>query len=299
MYILAPVFHETLWGGKKLGNYAEKVYDRIGHMYIVNGHEDMSNMIRNGSEKGKTLKQAFDDKKEEWQLQEYKEFPLTIALVDANQNLSIQVHPDGKTAEKLEGKRIGKTESWLFLDAPISGWIYAGCSCDVAERVGQAVHDGKMEEITAHFPVNQWDYVTVQAGTLHAMTEGSFVYEIEYGSDYTYRFYDYDRIDAQGNTRELHIEKALQAIIPEQNVKKRSLSGESGWIAEECYEIKCLSDIKQYENTGKEIECIAVVDGSGYADCCHIISGMGILLFPGEKLEQLEAKQVVVARIRR
>ena len=299
MYILEPVFHETLWGGKKLQGYTQKDYNRIGHMYIINGHGNMSNIIKNGPEQGRTLMQVFDDSKSKWKLEEHEEFPLTIAMVDASQNLSIQVHPDDKVAEKLEGKRIGKTESWLFLDAPISGWIYAGCYCDTTEQVGQAVRGRRMEEITSHFPVSQMDYVTVQAGTLHAMTEGSFVYEIEYGSDYTYRFYDYDRVDEQGNTRELHIEKAMQAIIPGQEVKKKTLSWGNDWTAEDCYEIRCLSDISHYENTGKEIECIAVIEGSGYADGCQISGGMGILLFPNEKLEQLTAQQIIVARIRR
>lgn len=299
MYILEPIFHETLWGGKKLQGYTRKDYDRIGHMYIINGHADMSNIIKNGSEHGRTLKQVFSEKKGQWNMEEYEEFPLTIALVDASRNLSIQVHPDDKVAEKLEGKRVGKTESWLFLDAPISGWIYAGCYCDTTEQVGQAVRDRRMEEITSHFSISQMDYVTVQPGTLHAMTEGSFVYEIEYGSDYTYRFYDYNRVDEQGNTRGLHIEKAMQAIIPGQEIKKRELSWGSDWIAEDCYEIKCFSDIDYYENAGKEIECIAMVNGSGYADGCHISSGMGILLFPNEKLEQLTAQQVIAARIRR
>lgn len=299
MYILEPVFHDTLWGGKKLQKYTREVYNRIGHMYIINGHGSMSNIIKNGPEQGKSLMQVFSEKKDKWKLGEYEEFPLTIALVDASENLSIQVHPDDRVAEKLEGKRIGKTESWLFLNAPVSGWIYAGCCCDTAERVGQAVQDRRMEEITSHFTVDRWDYVTVQAGTLHAMTEGSLVYEIEYGSDYTYRFYDYNRVDEQGNTRELHIEKAMQAIIPGQEVKKKALSWGNDWIAEDCYEIKCLSDISHYENIGKEIECIAVIEGNGYADGCHISSGMGILLFPNEQLKQLKAKQIIVARIRR
>ena len=104
MYVLAPVFHETIWGGQKLGRYSREKIKKMGHMYIVNGHRDMANMVVGDSEKGKSLDRLFTEKKKVWGMEEYDEFPLTIALVDAAQNLSIQVHPDDRAAEQIEGK---------------------------------------------------------------------------------------------------------------------------------------------------------------------------------------------------
>lgn len=298
MYILSPVFHETIWGGNKLKKYTDREYKQVGHMYVVNGHENMSNTIINGPESGKSLKQVFDKEKEQWNLAEYEEFPLTIALVDAAQNLSIQVHPDDIVAQKLEGKRIGKTESWLFLDAPLSGWIYVGCCYETVEQVAKAVREGEMENITAHLPIKEMDYVCVNAGTLHAMTAGSLVYEIEYGSDYTYRFYDYNRKDEHGQGRELHIEKALESIAPDRKAMSQNISDDC-WIQEDNYEICVLNNVDQYENTGKEIECITIVDRNGSAEGFGLYGGIGILLFPGEKLDKLCVEQMIIGRLRR
>ncbi len=298
MYVLFPVFHRTIWGGQKLRKYSEERLDQIGHMYIVNGHTEMSNKIANGAEKGKSLNQLFKEKKIEWNMDEYQEFPLTIALVDAAENLSIQVHPDDEIAEVLEGKKIGKKESWVFLDAPEEGWIYAGCNCDNREQIEDAIGRGEMESVTKHFPVKKMDYVCVQSGTLHAMTSGSLVYEIEYGSDYTYRFYDYERKDADGRERELHIEKALQAVSPGRIVRKTSVR-ESKWVSENEYEICLLNNIRGYRNTGQELECIAILDGEGTVEDIRLTAGMGIILLPGEIIENADLRRIVTARIRR
>ena len=297
MYVLLPVFHETIWGGRKLSGYDRKKTDRIGHMYMINGHGDMANTVVGGAEKGKRLDRLFDEKKKEWGMEKYEEFPLTIALVDAAQNLSIQVHPDDEAAERIEGKKIGKTESWVFLDAPEDGWIYAGCGCGSREQVEAAVREGKMEEITKRFPVAEMDYVCVRSGTLHAMTKGSFVYEIEYGSDYTYRFYDYGRRDENGKERQLHTEKALMSVIPNQGTRKAAVK-EGVWVSENEYEICLLDNISEYANLGKEIECIAVIDGEGYADETNISAGMGILLMPGEEISGVSFKRIITARLR-
>lgn len=296
MYILKPVVHETIWGGDKLKRYTGEYNGKIGHLYMVNGHSGMSNMIMNGEYSGKKLADIFKDKKNEWNMVQYEEFPLTIALVDATNDLSIQVHPDDIAAEKLEHKKIGKKESWLFLNAPDSGWIYGGCACQTKEDIQKAIDENRMKDVTDHICINRNDYVCVDAGTLHAMTAGSLVYEIEYGSNYTYRFYDYDRVDDSGIKRELHIDKALYAINTQKRPKVQP-SVFSGWISEEFYEICRMQSVNHYMNRSREIECIAVLDGSGKEEGVDIKSGMSILLLPGEKIEASCFNEVIVARL--
>ena len=255
MFILEPIIHETIWGGYKLCKYMDKWEGKIGHLYLVNGHKQMSNIILNGDYKGKTLRDVFRIQASDWNMEQYEEFPLTIALVDASDNLSIQVHPDDTITEKLEGQGIGKMESWLFLDEPYEGWIYDGCVCDTKEQVECAVNVNRMEEITEKIEIHHNDYVCIEPGTLHAMTAGSLVYEIEYGSDYTYRFYDYNRKDEEGNVRELHIEKAVKAIKPEIIASVKTNIGEQ-WISEEKYEIRKVKNIEIYQNDSNGIECL-------------------------------------------
>lgn len=298
MYILEPVLHETVWGGKELTEYVKSDIDKLGHLYLVNGHQGMSNKIMNGCYAGKTLREVFEIQKENWNLSVYEEFPLTIALVDATENLSIQVHPDDEAAEKLEKQKIGKNESWVFLKAPNSGWIYSGCECKTKEEVKTAVEQGRMEEITGKLSVGQNDYVCVEEGTLHAMTAGSVVYEIEYGSDFTYRFYDYNRKDDSGNARELHVDKAIEAIKPERVPHVRN-NMDSEWISEKYYEIRRTQNSCDYRNVGKEIECISILKGTGSCEGCEISGGMSILLLPGERLERVILDDCIIARIRR
>lgn len=295
MLILNPAHHETIWGGNRILHNVDG--KKIGHLYMVNGHASMSNPIMNGIEKGRLLKDVFAEKKCEWNLSEYEEFPLTIALVDASDNLSIQVHPDDKVAKELEGKKIGKKESWIFLETPKSGWIYAGCSAQTNDDVNKAVSEGMMEQIVGHFFVNKNDYVCISAGTLHAMTAGSLVYEIEYGSDFTYRFYDYNRVDAKGKKRELHIEKALKAM--DLNVKPKKLNSNNKFFEEDVYELSRRPIVGSYTNDSSEIECISVLAGEAFLDGVSVHAGMTILIFPNERIDELHFFDAIIAKIRR
>lgn len=296
MYILEPIIHETIWGGDKLKRYTGNYNGKIGHLYMISGHKEMSNIVLSGESKGKKLAEIFEAYKNEWNMGQYEEFPLTIALVDATDDLSIQVHPDDEIAEKLEHKKIGKKESWLFIDAPDEGWIYGGCACGTIEDVQKAINDNMMQEVTDHLPVNKNDYVCVTAGTLHAMTKGSLVYEIEYGSDFTYRFYDYDRVDDSGNKRELHIDKAMNAIKIGNRPKVEHII-DSKWITEDVYEICKMKCMSKYVNWGQEVECITILDGFGRECDVDIKSGMSVLLLPGEEIDSSHFNEFIVARL--
>lgn len=297
MYLLEPIPHSTIWGGMRLNKYVADVQGRLGHLYMVNGHEEMANTIINGACRGKTLREIFPSKKKEWKMEKFEEFPLTIALVDATENLSIQVHPDDVAAEHIEKVRIGKTESWVFLEKPKAGWIYAGCQCGTKKEVSDAVAAGKMEQITGRLTIAKSDYVCIEAGTLHAMTTGSLVYEIEYGSGYTYRFYDYDRRDLDGNARELHIDKALTAIKPQNFPKARPMQ-EGTWMCEKNYEICQMRWLKEYKNNSEMLECVSLIEGNGICEGCEVKGGMSILLLPGEQLKDMELDKIMIARIK-
>lgn len=297
MIILEPVIHETIWGGGRLNHYVKGKTGKTGHLYLVNGHRGLSNKILNGVHTGALLDQIFPIEKKNWGMEEYHQFPLTIALVDAKENLSIQVHPDDQTAERLEDERIGKIESWIFLEEPEEQWIYAGCICNTKEELREAVENEKMESITAHYPVNRDDYICVTAGTLHALTAGSLVYEIEYGSDYTYRFYDYNRVDNNGKVRELHVSKACESIHFDINPQKiHCRKGE--WIEEAKYAVCRMENICSHKNTERQIECVSILKGFGMCDGIQISSGMAVILLPGETLAGICLEEIIIARLK-
>ena len=128
MHILETISHETIWGGQKLMPYSDGCCNKIGHLYSLQCENGHSNMILNGSYQGKAFQEYFQENKDRFNLGNYSMFPLIIALVEANDNLSIQVHPDDELARKLENADYGKNESWFFIEAPKDGFIYNGCT---------------------------------------------------------------------------------------------------------------------------------------------------------------------------
>lgn len=287
MLILRPIPHETIWGGDKLKPYTEEKLPKIGHLYsLFDDEKGSSNLILNGPEKGKRFHEFFLENREKYGLQSFSHFPLVIALVEAKESLSIQVHPDDECARALEGAAWGKNESWYFLDPPSSGSIYCGCSAKSTEEVRELVAADRIEDVTALLPVETGDYVYVPAGTLHAMREGSLVYEIEENSEYTYRFYDFKRKDAAGNLRELHVEKALQALKTGNRPAAARYEDAPEGIRERMYTTKLLQGLDAYRNESETLEVVTILDPSADVTLEGVRMRMGTsaVLLPGEEM---------------
>lgn len=294
MLILKSKAHETIWGGEKLIPYSPDNCKRIGHLYSVNCNGEMSNLILNGSYKGKTLNEYFRDNKEKFGLGKYDYFPLVIALVEAKDNLSIQVHPDNETAPILDPKTIaGKNESWFFIDAPVSGEIYNGCLCTSMEELRHNIALGKMEKVTGALEVRKGDYVYVEAGTLHAMSSGSLVYEIEENAGCTYRFYDFDRVDEKGEKRPLQIAEAFYSI----NIEKKSHVRQYGKtpIEEKKYITQYYEGIECYQNESDTLQVVTILNGMCNVEGERISKGTSIVLEPKEKVG-IEKVEVIIAQ---
>lgn len=296
MLILKRIVHTTIWGGPKISTLAGVEGDHIGHLYSLYCRKGISNEILNGQWKGQYLNEVFPLFKHEVGLSRYEYFPLTLALTEAHENLSIQVHPTDAIASALEHQSRGKRESWYFIDAPVSGTIINGCTCRSKAQETEMIEQGRFMEMADTLPVKQGDYVFVEPGTLHAITAGSLVFEIEEGSDFTYRFYDYDRTDAQGNKRELHIEKATATLdIGLKSVVKR-YKGEE--ITEKTYSTKIINKTALYKNESGSIECFTLVRGHLHASGIDIAPGSTILLWHGETLDTSLVELAFVSKTR-
>jgi len=293
MIILETISHETIWGGQRLLPYSDGTCKKIGHLYSLQCENEDSNKILNGPYKGKTFNEYFADNKVRFGLEKYSLFPLIIALVEANDNLSIQVHPDDEMAKNLENADYGKNESWYFLDAPNKGYIYNGCTSDDVSGVQKKVDNGELESITDHLKVVSGDYVYVEAGTLHALSTGSLLYEIEENCPLTYRLYDFNRKDADGNTRELHLEKALQAINV--NLKSQVKRYEDGCIEERRYTTQLFKNIDHYTNNSDTLECLTMLDVDTMLENILIKTGTTIVLEPGDMIN-IPIKSAMMAR---
>ncbi|MCM1089543.1 MAG: class I mannose-6-phosphate isomerase [Muribaculum sp.] len=296
MLVLDTIVHETIWGGNKLAEKIGKQGVKMGHLYSCYAREDMSNVILNGRYAGKTLNEVFNIIKESIGLGRYNYFPLTLALTEADSDLSIQVHPDDTSASALESIPRGKRESWYFIDEPKSGNIVNGCKLTDIDAIKSFVSDSQYDKIINYLPVKQGDYVFVEPGTLHAISSGSLVYEIEEGADATYRFYDYDRTDDKGNKRELHTEKALRCLNPEL-ISKIDKYEEDKFIIEKTYATMKISEKKTYVNKNDGIECFTLVEGAAVCDGITVCNGMTVILMPGEKIVNADIQLAFIARI--
>ena len=255
---------------------------------------DSSNIILNGDYSGKTLYEYFQYNKKRFHLDSYNEFPIVIALVEANDSLSIQVHPDSHIAKILEGRPHGKNESWYFIESPTDGWIYNGCRCKDKSEVIDMISNEETNKVVDHLSINNGDYVFIEAGTLHALTKGSYIYEIEENCNLTYRLYDFDRKDDQGNSRELHIEKAIEAL----NTSKKSTPVklmENTIKEERMYVLRRLESVTNYQNISDTLECLTLIKGEFSEQEMFIRKGTSIILEPGECLSHF-IESAIVAR---
>jgi len=153
----------------------------------------------------------------------HKKYPILVKFIDANDKLSVQVHPDDDYAKIHENGELGKNEMWYIINAAPDAYIYYGVTKGTTKREFQeAIRDGIVEKYLNKMHVYSGDIINIPAGTVHALCEGITLMEIQQNSDTTYRIYDYNRKDLFGNPlRELHVEKALEVIDFTQNNKKK------------------------------------------------------------------------------
>jgi mannose-6-phosphate isomerase len=226
-------------------------------------------------------------------MENYDEFPLTIAIVDAADNLSIQVHPDDKTANAIEIGRKGKRESWFFISPPDDGFIIGGCVACTKAELKEKVRCGRVEEIVKNVRVEAEDYASSPPGTLHALTKGCLAYEIEEGDNFTYRLHDYGRVDENGQLRELQIEKGLMSLDPSNEIIPRRYEEQE--VIEQTYATKKLKNIEGYKNNGSNLECVTIVKGETVIEGIAVKTGMSIILEPCDELN-CKIRECIVAR---
>ena len=292
MLILKPIVHETIWGGNKLTPYSNSNNTKIGHLYSLISNGEFESEIMNGIYKGQLFKKYFDENKEKFGLKNYKDFPFLLALVDASQDLSLQVHPTDKIAKELENFEFGKNESWYFIETPKSGKIFDGCKVQTSEELIEKVKQNKYNDIIDYLEVKKGDYVYIQAGTMHAMSAGSLVYEIEENCNATYRVYDFDRTDKNGNKRQLHTDKALKAIDVTKKSKAEKYNKEK---KERFYSTQLFENKTEYKNKSKTIECLTILDGENKFENLKIQKGTTIVLEPNEFIK-LNKSDFVISR---
>ena len=207
---LSPSFKDYIWGGNKLmAQYGVKDMDRVAEAWVLSAHPDGPSYLPDGTTFADALAKMGADAVGK-NSAGFKDFPQLIKLIDAQSDLSVQVHPSDEYALKNEGQ-FGKTEMWYILDAEEGAGIYYGFQKDVTRaEMEEAIRTNTLTDILRFVPVQPGESYFIPSGTIHAIGKGLLIAEIQQNSNVTYRVYDYGRKDAQGNTRPLHVEKALE-----------------------------------------------------------------------------------------
>lgn len=315
MYILKlnPVFKDYLWGGTKLRDeYGFKSdLTKLAEGWMLSCHKDGENTVENGEFSGKSLTEVVkanpDFLGENGKNFEY--FPILIKLIDAKDDLSVQVHPDNDYAMRVEGE-YGKTECWYILDCEDGAELIYGFNRAISsEEFKEKIADNTFLEAVNKVKVKKGDLFFIEAGTLHAIGKGILLAEIQQNSNTTYRVYDYGRLGADGNPRDLHVEKAVDVT----NCTPPTLSAEpEGSLAEyDGYSrqllTKCdLFNVEKVSINGEFVDnadeksfvSILVTDGNGTID--DILIKRGDSLFIPANYGEFAVKgniEIIVTRV--
>ena len=224
---LKPVFQERISGGGKLQELFN--YDipsrTTGEAWVISAHENGPSIVMNGELQGESLLDVWRNYPQLFGSETTdSDFPLLVKILDANDQLSVQVHPDDRYAKELAQKPYGKTECWYILDCEEGAEIIIGHQAQSREEFQQLVSEGEWQKLFQSIKVKKGDFVYVPSGTLHSIGKGIVILETQQSSDITFRLYDYDRVDPEGKKRELHLEEAMTVMTcPHQQVMQDNL----------------------------------------------------------------------------
>ena len=210
---LNPIVKDYIWGGTYFKNFNKGLsLDRVSECWELSVRDNDSSIIASGPDKGKRLVDVLTKEDIGPVMDRFPYFPLLIKLIDAKENLSVQVHPSDDYALKYEDS-FGKSEMWHIIAADKGSGLYVGLNKDYSkEEIEKALKEGNILNCLNFFEVKPGDTFIINPGTIHAIGAGVRLIEIQQNSNLTYRLYDYNRVDKDGNPRELHIKKALDVI---------------------------------------------------------------------------------------
>ena len=212
--ILEPVFHEKIWGGRRLAE--DFGYDipegKIGECWAISAHPHGDCVVASGAFAGEKLSHLWDVHHELFGDSKGDRFPLLIKILDAHDDLSVQVHPDDAYAAEHEHGSLGKRECWYVLDADPHTDIIIGQRARNRQEFAQMIDEGRWDDMLNLVPIHKGDFFRIDPGTIHAIKGGTLILETQQSSDVTYRVYDYDRVGADGKPRELHVRQSLDVV---------------------------------------------------------------------------------------
>ena len=279
---LEPIFKENIWGGNRLAtDFGYNIpYEHTGECWAIAAHPNGESVVKSGTYKGKGLQNLWKENRELFGNMEGDCFPLLIKIIDAQDDLSIQVHPDDSYARENENGSLGKTECWCVLDCKQDGTIVIGHNAKDKQELKEMIEQKRWSDFIREIPVQKGDFFQIDPGCLHAIKGGTLILETQQNSDVTYRVYDYDRLSG-GKPRDLHVKQSIDVINApfKPQSQTRETVTEDGITRQKLIECKYYT-VEKIDISGSGIISqdhkfmnVSVIDGSGFADGVKIEKG--------------------------
>lgn len=288
LIFLSPDLKQRIWGGAWLKTlFHSDSPDPIGEAWLISGMAEGSAKIVSGPGSSRTLRDYFMSNRSAFSLATSMEFPLLVKIIDAKTKLSVQVHPTDKYAQ-LKENGSGKTECWYVLEAEEGSTLVLGHRAQTKAELEQMIKEERWHDLLVEKPVHAGDFIFLTSGIIHAIGEGIRLVEIQQPSDLTYRVYDYDRVDASGDKRPLHLNKAIDvAITPAPDVVIKNVASGSSYqqLASSPYfsvdklNVSGTIDCTLLQN---QTLCIIPISGKAEVDGIPVEVGNAIIALPGE-----------------
>ena len=270
---MKPVFKEMIWGGHKLRDvYGYDIpSDNTGECWAISAHKNGDCLIADGEFEGKSLSWLFDNHRELFGGIEGNQFPLLVKIIDAKNDLSVQVHPNDEYAGEHEHS-LGKTECWYVLQADEGTNMVMGHHAKSKEEFVKAIEEDDYDNLLNKFQIKKGDFFYIPSGTLHAICSGSLIFEAQQSSDITYRVYDYHRKDKDGHERQLHVQQSIDVtnISADADQQKEFVSVPLENGTRTCMVESEFFKVYSYKMTGKNtvandapFQMVSVIDGEG------------------------------------
>lgn len=282
LLFLEPVFKPMIWGGNNL--HTEFGYnipsDNTGECWAISAHPNGDCKIKNGTYKGLSLSTLWENKPYLFGNPKQKQFPLLIKIIDAKEDLSIQVHPDNKYAQKYENGSLGKTECWYILDCKENAEIIIGHYANTKQELEEMIYQKKFDNLVRKVPIHEGDFFQIEPGTIHAIKGGSLILETQQNSDITYRVYDYERL-SDGKPRQLHTKQSIDVIkVPfeiSQQTKEEVVFEDTKQIklvSCDYYTVYKIEIESNYILKDRNSYClVSIIDGKGTIDNVEVYKG--------------------------
>lgn len=299
-----PVFKQEIWGGKRLGSDwgYDIPGDNTGECWGIAAHEHGDCTVREGKYKGQTLSSLWKNSHELFGEASGEAFPLLVKIIDAAADLSIQVHPDEAYASENENGS-GKTECWYILDCPEGAELVIGHNANTKAELKEMVDNRQWDKLIRSIPIRRGDFIQIDPGTIHAITQGVMILETQQNSDITYRVYDYDRLQ-NGKPRTLHVKKSLDVItVPAKrvddqviNVDKFPKNKLEELISNKHYDVFWLEIDGEFEMEQKyPFLLMSVIEGEGMLNNTSIKRGDHFMVSAGFGEIKLEGQMKLIA----